>query len=287
MEKSQTIILKVKNVKNKKKMHKYFLLTTDVETTSIINHRLSDTTGKKVADEAIPQLLDFYKMHSIKSTFFITGYFAEKFPYAVQNIHQSGHEIGCHGYSHKREDAFDMLGFHEQLAHLEKAKKILEEITSEKVISFRAPALRTNEFTAKSLEKNGFKIDSSVSSQRFDFFMSEGAKQKFQWLFSSRLPYFTSRTNLARKGDSSILEIPVSAIIMPYIGTTMRIFPNLIKLLRVFLDWEAQKQGNCINFLFHPNEMIIEDKLNSVQKNKKGNYLQYVLRSIMLNGQIF
>jgi peptidoglycan/xylan/chitin deacetylase (PgdA/CDA1 family) len=57
-----------------------------------------------------------------------------------------------------------------QIRHLEETKKLLEDISGLEVISFRAPALRVNDDTPKALISTGYKIDSSVASQRFDFF---------------------------------------------------------------------------------------------------------------------
>ena len=257
---------------------KNILLTNDVEITSIVNHCLSDATGELVADIAVPKTLELYSKYNIIATFFITGYFAKKFPAAVKLIHQSGHEIGCHGYSHEHVFGFDILNYSKQKEHLYKAKSILEDIISDEVISFRSPALRTNSHTVKALEETGFKIDSSVSSQRFDFFFSLGSREKLQWLQAPRKPYFTSKYSLSKKGSSKILEIPISAFVMPYIGTTMRISPALIRLLRCFLREEASHKGNLINFLIHPIELVLEERTQSNIQRRSKNYINYLLK---------
>jgi len=69
---------------------KYFLLTNDVETHSVYYNDLRDETGYKVYIEAIPYLLDLYKNHNIKSTFFITGYIAKLYPEIVKIISENG-----------------------------------------------------------------------------------------------------------------------------------------------------------------------------------------------------
>ncbi len=55
-----------------------------------------------------------------------------------------------------------------------------------------------------------------------------------------------------------MFEIPISALAIPYIGTTMRIIPLGLKILRVVLSKEAMLFGNPINFLIHPNECMLE-----------------------------
>ncbi|MEA3541347.1 MAG: polysaccharide deacetylase family protein [Pseudomonadota bacterium] len=257
-------------------MKKYFLFTTDVETTSIVNHCLSDETGALVANEAIPKILDIYKKYNICSTFFVTGYFAEKFPQAVKLIYDNGHEIGCHGYSHQHTLSFDSMPLAKQITHLKKAKSILENIISDEIASFRSPALRTNRDTVNALIESGFKYDSSIASQRFDFFLSFGSKEKRKWLKAPRSPFEASKESLAKEGKSGIIEFPVSAFIMPYIGTTMRIFPKISKILRYFLARESSHKKKPINFLIHPIELIEEKaKTQNIERRHKSvvNYL--------------
>ena len=162
---------------------KYCLLTNDVETTSIVNNKLSDKTGERVLKEGMPVLLALYAKYNVKSTFFFTGYIAKKFPDVVRMITPYGHEVACHGLTHEVDCAFDLLQLHEQISHLKEAKNILEYISGTEVVSFRAPALRVNEYTVEALENTGFMIDSSVSSQRFDMFFSYGSLKKLNFSF--------------------------------------------------------------------------------------------------------
>ena len=47
-----------------------------------------------------PQILDILAAHNIPATFFVLGRNAERHPDLVQRIHDEGHEIGIHTYSH-------------------------------------------------------------------------------------------------------------------------------------------------------------------------------------------
>jgi len=257
-------------------MKRYFLATNDVESTSIKFNKQSDKTAEKVLKEGMPILLALYKELDIKSTFFFTGEIAEKHPDIVRMVLPDGHEVACHGYSHADEDAFDILGYHEQVRHLNKAKAILEDISGAKVISFRAPALRVNEFTVRALEDTGFEIDSSISSQRADSFLSFGAWKKLDRIIAPRLPYYTSKNSLARKGRSTILEVPISSLVLPYIGTFLRISPALTNCLRSALHRECQLTGKPINFLIHPNECITEEEEGTMAR-RSSNPIKYLL----------
>jgi peptidoglycan/xylan/chitin deacetylase (PgdA/CDA1 family) len=51
-------------------------------------------------EQDTPRVLDTLSQHEIKATFFLIGRFVEKCPKLVQRIHQSGHQLGIHGYRH-------------------------------------------------------------------------------------------------------------------------------------------------------------------------------------------
>jgi len=54
-------------------------------------------------DYIIP-ILEILEANNIKTTFFIGGSWANKYPELLQNIYDAGHELGNHGYSHKDHD---------------------------------------------------------------------------------------------------------------------------------------------------------------------------------------
>ncbi len=264
-------------------MKKYCLLSNDVETTSIWHNTLRDETGYKVLKEGMPLLLDLYAKYDVKSTFFFTGYIANLYPEIVKMVQPYGHEVGSHGLSHEKEDGFDIMPLDRQIQHLKESKKILEDISGEEVISFRAPALRVNNDTAIALIEAGYKIDSSVASQRFDMFMSFGGVKKLNWLTAPRLPYRTSSKSLFKKGDGALIEVPLSASLIPYLSTTMRIFPRLTAIQRRIMAYEAKKTGKPIVFDTHPNEFIDESneerKIHKRSSNPVAIFLQDTLRS--------
>jgi len=257
-------------------MQTYFLATNDVESTSIRYNKQRPLTAEKVLQEGMPLLLDLYDRLGVKATFFFTGEIAQRFPRIVNMVIPGGHEVASHGYSHEDEAAFDKLDYSEQVSQLRKSKELLEDIAGTEVISFRAPALRINENTPRALESAGFRIDSSIASQRADFIFSFGGYKKINRLRAPRLPYLVSKTDLAKKGDSTILEVPISSLFFPYIGTFMRINPGMTRALRSILYRESKLNAKPINFLIHPNEFIIEDDLDSMHR-RSSSFLKYVI----------
>ncbi len=262
-------------------INKHSLFTNDVETTSIWLNTLRDETGLKVLKEGMPALLELYAKYNIRTTFFFTGYIARLYPEVVKMILPFGHEVGSHGMSHLKENGFDVMPLNKQINHLNESKKILEDISGTEVISFRAPALRVNQDTAIALTETNYAIDSSVASQRFDMFLSFGGLNKIKWLFAPRKPYRTKKNNLFIRGDGNIFEIPISATFMPYVGTTMRIFPRITSLQRRLLNIESKLSGKPVVFLIHPNEVIDESDEPRIINRRAKNYLMFLFQDAL------
>jgi len=260
------------------KMNRSALFTNDIETTSIWFNTVRDQTGLKVLKEGMPLLLDIYAKYNIKSTFYFTGYIAKLYPDIVKMTIKDGHEIASHGKSHLKENGFDIMSFEKQKRHLEESKKLLEDISGQEVISFRAPALRVNENTPRALIETGYKIDSSIASQRFDFFLSFGGFKKLNWLFAPRLPYLTSPDSLFKTGEGPIMEIPLSALFFPHIGTTMRIFPLLTSLQRKGMHLETLLNNKPVVFDIHPNEFIDESNESRNIQKRSSNIISYLIQ---------
>lgn len=264
-------------------------MTNDVECFSFEHNQYEPAVAQRVLKQGLPRLLDLYDKYDVNATFFYTGKIVEVEPEVIDIVKERGrHEIGCHGYSHELDCGFDCMPPNQQKEHLIKAKKLIEKITNNKIISFRAPALRINENTLPTAEKLGFQIDSSVSSQRFDIGLSFGSKNKMKWLFAPRRIYHPSKNDPFKPGNLKILEIPISAFILPYISTTLRSLTKTTKILEKIIFRETKK--NLVHpacFVIHPNEVMdldcdepeicyrSEDYINQLFKEKLRLKLKY------------
>lgn len=106
-------------------------------------------------------ILDLFTKYRVKATFFTLGYIAEKFPRLIKNIYDNGHEIGTHSYSHMDLRKTTKDEFYKDFL---KSIQILEDITGEKVLGFRAPFFsidKTNYWVFDILRQH-LKYDSSV-----------------------------------------------------------------------------------------------------------------------------
>ncbi len=257
----------------------YFLMTNDVESFSIARNKVDPDTAREVYEIGLPRLLEVYAKHDIKCTFYFTGEIAELAPGSVELVAEHGHDIGCHGYNHFHDHAFDSMNLDEQIAELEKAKDIIESIAG-RVNDFRAPSLRINKSTIRALEHTGFNTDSSIASQRFDGPFTFGSTRKLKWLVAPRSPYYPSYDSVVKEGNSKILEIPISAFIFSYIGTTMRVSPGLLKILERFLFTESIREEKPLVFLIHPNECL-DAKSGIKPERRANNAVEYIFADML------
>ena len=108
------------------------------------------------------RLLELLDRHNVHSTFFILGWVAEHAPKLVQQIADSGHEIACHSYHHQLIHTQTRQEFR---ADLRRAKFLLEDLTGEDVVGYRAPTYSITKQTLWALDiliEEGFQYDSSI-----------------------------------------------------------------------------------------------------------------------------
>ena len=117
--------------------------------------------------EPTKRVLDLLDEFSVTATFFVVADVVERYPGLVESIVERGHEIGCHGLHHSckidpktKKPLMSVEEFEERTMA---AKKMLERAYGREVIGYRAPNALVSGWMLDSLERIGFKYDSSVS----------------------------------------------------------------------------------------------------------------------------
>lgn len=260
----------------------YFLMTNDVETTSLELNKPMDFMAERVKKIGLPRLMELYAKYDVKSTFFFTAHILKIKPEIIDIVKDNGHEIGCHGYKHEPDYFFDSLPLDKQIYYLKLSKQIIEKESNTKIVSFRAPELLLNGDTIEALEQTGFLYDSSIPPQRFDGPLSRGFRKKIKWIRAPRAPYSPSRTSITRKGNSKITEIPISSFIFSYIGTTMRVSPKMNMFVQNIIFNEAKTKNIPVVFMIHPTELIeLDKKLLNEKAARQGTFFSGVVRKKM------
>ena len=171
-------------------------------------------------------LLEILKERNIEATFFVLGYYAEKYPELIEKILENNHEISTHGYNHTPLIEQNPKQFECELL---KSIRILEKLTREKILGYRAPffsLIKKTSWLIDILKKAGLKYDSSIfPSIKIYKYGVPGALTS---------PYHISSANI-KKNDphGNFLEIPLSIYKIPLIklnipiagGFYLRFFP--------------------------------------------------------------
>jgi polysaccharide deacetylase family protein (PEP-CTERM system associated) len=120
-------------------------------------------------DETFSKLMEDLDRFNIKATFFCLGKLALERPDVIRRIADNGHEVGCHSNEHTWLTKMDERILKEDTID---AIKALEDVSGQKVVSYRAPAFSitpVNKWAFNVLAECGIENDSSVFPANRDF----------------------------------------------------------------------------------------------------------------------
>ncbi|KYK23661.1 hypothetical protein AYK24_07210 [Thermoplasmatales archaeon SG8-52-4] len=198
-------------------------------------------------EEDVRPLLNILKKHNTTATFFTLGNLAEKYPDLIKEIHENGHEIASHGYSHKRLYELGPDNFEREI---KKSINLIKSITNITPIGFRAPyySLTNSTIWALSiLTKYNFKYDSSILPVTSHLQSDSNPP---------RIPYKISMDDVTKVDEhSKLCEFPLCSIRFLYnipfsIGVYLRIFPFGIYKMII----KKNNKRGPITFCIHPWE---------------------------------
>jgi polysaccharide deacetylase family protein (PEP-CTERM system associated) len=207
------------------------------------------------------KLLELFEKHQVKSTFFTLGWVAERCPNLIKAIVEQGHELASHSYDHQR--VFNMTP--EQFRQdLTKSKQILEDISGQKIIGYRAPSFSINDsniWVYEILNELGFLYSSSTYPVQHDLY---------------GVPHWP---RFAYQRPEGITEVPIPTIhhnnknLGIGGGGYFRLYPYWLSKKRIERYLADEKQP--YNFYFHPWEIDPEQpKVESASiKSKLRHYV--------------
>lgn len=127
-------------------------------------------------------LLDLLATHSTRATFFVLGWIAERHPEVIRSITGNGHEVASHGWEHRRVTRQTPDEFRESVRS---SKLLLEDLTGQPVIGFRAPSFSIVpglEWALDILIEEGFQYDSSLFPINRQGYGYPGGSRDAHWL---------------------------------------------------------------------------------------------------------
>lgn len=104
------------------------------------------------------RMLELMAGAGVKCTCFILGWVAERHPALVKRIASAGHEIASHGWWH--ELAYE-IGPERFRVDVRDSKRLLEDLTGQRVLGYRAPNFSICDWALDVLLEEGYTYDSS------------------------------------------------------------------------------------------------------------------------------
>ncbi|HUN73274.1 MAG TPA: polysaccharide deacetylase [Steroidobacteraceae bacterium] len=108
---------------------------------------------------ALPRILDTYRHYRIRQTFFVPGWCAERYPYAIEAMLRDGHEVSAHGYLHEHPNE---LSHAEEREALARSIAALQALSGERPAGWRAPLYNFSHRSAELLLEAGITYDASL-----------------------------------------------------------------------------------------------------------------------------
>jgi peptidoglycan/xylan/chitin deacetylase (PgdA/CDA1 family) len=110
-------------------------------------------------DVAVPRILDSYRHYGIRQTFFVPGWCAERYPYAVEAMVRAGHEVSAHGYMHEHPNEQSDA---DEKYWLLRSLSALQSVTGAPTAGWRAPLYKFSHRSAELLLEAGISYDASL-----------------------------------------------------------------------------------------------------------------------------
>lgn len=229
-------------------------LTVDVEDyyqvsafSNIVDYADWDRHESRV-ERNTTRILELFAAAGVKATFFVLGWVASRHPELVREIAAEGHEVACHGYSHRLIYRQEPTEFRrETLA----SKRLLEDQVQAPVLGYRAASYsitRKSLWALDILSECGFAYDSSIFPIRHDRYGIPDAEPR-------------PHKELTPKG-AELVEFPVTALDLHLMklplggGGYFRLFPYW--LTRAGLNWVNARKGTPFIFYLHPWEIDVD-----------------------------
>lgn len=235
--------------------------------------------------EPTKRVLNILDEFNVTATFFVVADIVEHYPGLVESIAERGHEIGCHGLHHAckidpktKKPLMSKLEFEKKSSS---AKKILEKIYEKDIVGYRAPNALVGGWMLDSLEKIGFKYDSSVCVNSFYNKTDSSLKDV------SSHPYYPKNNSLETGPERNFFEFPWAyydiGFKIPTSGGPMLRFLGTHLILSGLK--QSLKRGHTILY-FHPIDISYE-KFPDVGKGRplywiiKGNIVEKRIKFVL------
>jgi len=200
-----------------------------------------------VGTERLLALLDKLE---IAGTWFIPGHTIESYPASARAVHEAGHEIGHHGWTHRPPAG---LGREVEERELIRGNEAIRALTGVAARGYRSPSWNLSEHSVELLLKHGFVYDSSLMGHDYLPYQARAGDE-------------TPLEGPIQFGaDTSLVEMPISWSLDDYPAfefsrSPTGILPGLMNADGVLANWFADFRymaehydWGVITYTFHPH----------------------------------
>jgi peptidoglycan/xylan/chitin deacetylase (PgdA/CDA1 family) len=157
----------------------------------------------------VPRLLDLLERHGIRSTFFVPGYTAHRYPDVVRRFVDAGHEIAHHGYLHEQPTALTVA---EEIDAIDRGLAALQEVAGVRPMGYRAPMWDLSWRTPALLAERGFLYDSSLMDADTPYELAVGGTSLVEIPIQWALDDWEQYCFLPDITGSGLIETPAKAV---------------------------------------------------------------------------
>lgn len=189
------------------------------------------------------RLLEMLDAARARSTCFILGWIAERYPELVRDIAAAGHEVASHGQDHRRVTGLTPQEFR---ASVRRSRAVLEDVSGQRVVGFRAPSFSIVpglEWALEILVEEGYTYDSSLFPIRRKGYGYPGTRRDVHTLRTAAGPLVQVPPATVQVGRATL---PAAG------GGYFRLLPY--PLVRAGLR-DAARRGERGTFYIHPWEI--------------------------------
>lgn len=115
----------------------------------------------------VPRILEVFERHDCRCTFFVPGRVAEERPATVQRIHEAGHEIAHHTYSHEHPRT---MSAEREETEFKRTLDVIEDLTGDPPAGYRGGHA---EQTVGLLAEAGMAYDASLMDTDLPYHVSD------------------------------------------------------------------------------------------------------------------
>jgi len=217
-------------------------------------HRVGDARPEEsIVRRGTESILDLLAKHGWRSTFFVLGDVVREHPDLVRRMVREGHELACHGMSHRPLWRATAESFR---AELEEFRAAVEAVLGGFPVSgFRAPTFsidRSNAWALDVLREQGYRYDSSIFPMKVKMYGTPGAPVGI---------YRPSRADVRRHDpQGALVEFPVAIAELQGVrfpvggGFYLRALP--LPVFRAGLDFILRHRPFVL--YLHPRELAPE-----------------------------